>query len=201
MKKFPSYIQADAKDCGPTCLKIVAKYFGKTLNIQELRDFSETTREGSNLLFLSDAAEKIGFRTLGVKLNVARLDEAPLPCILHWNKEHYVVLYEVVTRKWGAKSFIARSWEFVVGRNTKTSHSQLQATYKISDPAFGLIEYNQQDFIKFWIGNNADNFTQEGIALLLEPTPNFHLPTSDFSEKNRQCNRIDRSKYKKRSIF
>jgi ATP-binding cassette, subfamily B, bacterial len=173
LKKFPSYIQADAKDCGPTCLKIVAKHYGKTLNIQELRDYSETTREGSNLLFLSDAAEKIGFRTLGVKLNVDRLDEAPLPCILHWNKEHYVVLYEVRSGKKGVGSWFG----------AKSSNSKLQATYKVSDPAFGLLEYNQQDFIKFWIGNNADNFTQEGIALLLEPTPNFHLPTSDFSEK------------------
>jgi ATP-binding cassette, subfamily B, bacterial len=154
LKKFPNYIQADAKDCGPTCLKIVAKYYGKTLKIQELRDLSETTREGSNLLFLSDAAEKIGFRTLGVKLNLERLEEAPLPCILHWNKEHYVVLYDIKKGK-----------------------------YLVSDPAFGLIEYNETDFIKFWIGNNADNQTQEGIALLLEPTPKFDESEFDDTEK------------------
>ena len=154
MKKFPNYIQADAKDCGPTCLKIVAKYYGKTLKIQDLRDLSETTREGSNLLFLSDAAEKIGFRTLGVKLNLERLEEAPLPCILHWNKEHYVVLYDIKKGK-----------------------------YLVSDPAFGLIEYNETDFIKFWIGNNADNQTQEGIALLLEPTPKFDESEFDDTEK------------------
>ena len=154
MKNFPNYIQADSKDCGPTCLKIIAKYYSKTLSIQDLRDFSETTREGSNLLFLSDAAEKIGFRTLGVKLNLERLDEAPLPCILHWNKEHYVVLYNIKKGK-----------------------------YYISDPGYGLIEYNQQDFIKFWIGNNADNFTQEGIALLLEPTPVFYQSEFDKEEK------------------
>ena len=59
MKKFPNYIQADSKDCGPTCLKIVAKHYGKTLNIQELRDYSETTRGGSNLLFLSAFANLI----------------------------------------------------------------------------------------------------------------------------------------------
>ncbi|ESU29691.1 ABC transporter-like protein [Flavobacterium limnosediminis JC2902] len=154
MKNFPNYIQADSKDCGPTCLKIVSKHYGKTINIQELRNLSETTREGSNLLFLSDAAEKIGFRTLGVKLNLERLEEAPLPCVLHWNKEHYVVLYDIKKGK-----------------------------YCISDPAFGLIEYNQQDFIKFWIGNNADETTKEGIALLLEPTPKFHQSDFDKEEK------------------
>ncbi|MGX7667531.1 peptidase domain-containing ABC transporter [Flavobacterium pedocola] len=154
MKKFPNYIQADHKDCGPTCLKIIAKHYGKTFNIQQLRDFSETTREGSNLLFLSDAAEKMGFRTLGVKLNLERLDEAPLPCVLHWNKEHYVVLYAVKKDK-----------------------------YFVSDPGFGLLEYNKADFIKFWIGNNADATTQEGIALLLEPTPKFHSSALENEEK------------------
>jgi ATP-binding cassette, subfamily B, bacterial len=152
LKKFTNYKQADYKDCGPTCLKIIAKHYGKTINIQELRDISETTREGSNLLFLSDAAEKVGFRTLGVKLNLERLVEAPLPCILHWNKNHYVVLYKI--------------------RN---------GTYYISDPAFGLIEYNQKDFIKFWIGNNANESTQEGIALLIEATPKFFQ--SDFDKE------------------
>lgn len=154
MKKFPNYIQADSKDCGPTCLKIISKHYGKTINIQELRNLSETTREGSNLLFLSDAAEKIGFRTLGVKLNLERLEEAPMPCVLHWNKEHYVVLYDIK-----------------------------KGQYFISDPGFGLITYKQQDFIKFWIGNNADETTQEGIALLLEPTPKFHQSDFDKEEK------------------
>lgn len=152
MKKFAHYRQADHKDCGPTCLKIIAKYYGKTINIQELRDFSETTREGSNLLFLSDAAEKIGFRTLGVKLSVQRIKEAPLPCILHWNKDHYVVLYKIKKGK-----------------------------YYISDPAFGLLEYNKEEFVKFWIGNNADDSTKEGIALLIEATPNFFQ--SDFDKE------------------
>lgn len=154
MKKFPNYIQADNKDCGPTCLKIIAKHYGKTINIQELRDFSETTREGSNLLFLSDAAEKIGFRTLGVKLNLKTLEEAPLPCVLHWNKEHYVVLYKIK-----------------------------KGSYFISDPGFGLIEYNQKDFVKLWIGNNANETTEEGIALLIEATPKFFQSEFDKEDK------------------
>ncbi|CAA9203315.1 cysteine peptidase family C39 domain-containing protein [Flavobacterium collinsii] len=95
MISFPFYKQADHKDCGLTCLKIIAKHYDKTINIQELRDFSATTREGSNLLFLSEAAEKIGFRTLGAMLGAEELNEVPLPCILHWNKNHYVVLYKI----------------------------------------------------------------------------------------------------------
>ncbi len=149
-KKFPNYIQADFKDCGATCLKIIAKHYGRTLNIQTLRRLSETTREGTSLLTLSEASEKIGFRSLGIKLNVIKLKEAPLPLILHWNKVHFVVLYKIK-----------------------------KETYYISDPAHGLIEYSKEEFLKFWIGNNAKEITQEGIALLLEPTPRFNQSEFD----------------------
>jgi ATP-binding cassette subfamily B protein len=147
------YRQLDSKDCGPTCLKIIAKHYGKTISIQGLRDFSETTREGSNLLFLSDAAEKIGFRTLGVKLSLEKLQEVPLPCVLHWNNNHYVVLYKIK-----------------------------KGNYFISDPAYGLLEYNKQEFLKFWIGNNANETTEEGIALLVEPTPKFFQSEFDHPD-------------------
>ncbi len=155
MKKFPHYLQADTKDCGPTCLKIITKHYGKVLNIQTLRTLSETTRDGSNLLSLSDAAEKIGFRSLGVKLDLEKLQEVPLPCILHWNSEHFVVLYKIK-----------------------------KEIYYISDPAIGLIEYTKQEFLKFWIGNNATETTEEGIALLVEPTPKFLKADFEDEESN-----------------
>ncbi len=99
-KNFPFYNQPDHKDCGPTCLRIVSKYYGKTIPLQEIRNLSETTREGSSLLGLSDAAENLGFRSLGVQINFKTLvEEVPLPCIVHWNKQHFVVVYEVVQRK------------------------------------------------------------------------------------------------------
>lgn len=150
MPNFPFYKQADFKDCGPTCLKIIAKHYGKTLNIQTLRKLSETTREGTSLLTLSEASENIGLRSLGIKLNTIKLEEAPLPLILHWNKEHFVVLYKIK-----------------------------KGVYYISDPAHGLIEYSKEEFLKFWIGNNATETTQEGIALVLELTPKFHQSELD----------------------
>ncbi|MEC4047848.1 peptidase domain-containing ABC transporter [Flavobacterium sp. SUN046] len=161
MSNFPFYKQAESKDCGPTCLKIIAKHFGKSINIQSLRDWSETNREGSNLLFLSEAAERIGFRTLGVKLNAEKLEEVSLPCVLHWNKEHYVVLYAIQTGG------------FFSGKTAKK--------YRISDPAIGLIDYSEEEFLKFWIGNNATTVTEEGVALLLEPAPKFFQ--SEFEEE------------------
>jgi len=142
MSKFPTYLQPDSKDCGPSCLKIIAKYHGKALSLPELRDLSETTRQGSSLMALSDTAEKIGFRTLGVKLSMTTLVDANLPCILHWNNDHYVVLYKIKKKR-----------------------------FYISDPAHGLIDYSEAEFLNLWIGKNANREEDEGIALLVEPTP------------------------------
>ncbi|MGJ8548992.1 peptidase domain-containing ABC transporter [Winogradskyella wichelsiae] len=152
MSKFPHYKQSDSKDCGPTCLKIVARHYGKTISIQHIRRLSETTRLGSSLLGLSEASENIGFKSLGVKLALKNLVETPLPLIVHWNKKHFAVLYKV-----GKKH------------------------YYVSDPAFGLIKYTKKEFLKHWIGNNVNENTTEGIALLLEPTIKFYH--SDFDEE------------------
>lgn len=162
MTKFPNYIQTESKDCGPTCLKIIAKFYGKILKIQDLRDYTETNRYGSNLLMLGDAAEKIGFRSISAKVDLNKLQEIPLPCILHWNKKHYVVLYNISSKL---------SIQNKKGR-----------IYSISDPAIGLIEYSQEEFLKFWIGNNANEMTEEGIVLLLEPTVKFHQSEFDKEE-------------------
>jgi len=92
---FPFYNQPDAKDCGPTCLRIIAKHYGKLISLQEIREYSETTRSGSNLLKLSEAAEAIGFKTIGARLDFNRLKQAQLPLIAHWDKKHFVVVYRI----------------------------------------------------------------------------------------------------------
>jgi len=145
LPKFPNFIQSDSKDCGPTCIKIIAKYYGKLISVQQIRDLTETVRTGSSLMGLSNASETIGFKSMGIKISLKNLLEVPLPCILHWNKSHFVVLYKIK----GDTCFV-------------------------SDPAHGLLTYRVREFINHWIGNNADEKTQEGVALLLEPTPNFY---------------------------
>jgi ATP-binding cassette subfamily B protein len=141
---FPFYKQPDSKDCGSTCLRIIAKHYGKLISLKEIRELSETTREGSSLLKLSDAAEAMGFKTIGVKVDFEKLKQAPLPVIVHWEKNHFVVVYRI--RK--------------------------DIVY-VSDPAFGLISFTKDEFISKWIGNNADGNTKEGITLLVEPTLAF----------------------------
>lgn len=133
LRKFPHFRQADNKDCGPTCIKIIARYYGINISIQDLRSLSETTREGSNFLFLSKAAKKIGFHTLSVKINFKNINEVHLPCILHWKNEHFVVLYKVS-----------------------------KGNFYISDPAFGRLRYSTEQFLKMWTGSSRNELETEG---------------------------------------
>jgi len=90
---FPFYKQLNAMDCGPTCLRMVAKYYGRHFNTGGIRNMAGYTKEGVSLLGISQTAENIGFRTRAVQLTYKQLiEEAPLPCILHWNQNHFVVL-------------------------------------------------------------------------------------------------------------
>lgn len=155
MANFPFYKQPDLKDCGPTCLRIISKHYGKSIPLQQIRNLSETTREGSSMLGLSDAAEDIGFRSIGVQVDFTTLsDDVPLPCIVHWNKQHFVVVYKI---------------------------DKIGKVY-ISDPSYGLITYDKHEFIRNWIGEDATEQTEEGIALILETTPAFYKNEFDDAE-------------------
>ena len=164
MPKFPHYLQPDAMDCGPTCLRIVAKYFGKHYNLDTLRNLTWKTREGVSMLTISDAAEKIGFRTQGVRITVSQLADIPLPAIIHWTQNHFVVLYRI------RKKFSA----FGGGRNG--------LEFFVSDPGHGLIKYSEEEFIKYWASTSQDG-TPAGIALLLEPTSDFYMEEGEKISK------------------
>lgn len=157
MRKFPTYRQLDTMDCGPTCLRIIAAHYGRSWSLRTLRERCHISREGVSLLGISDAAEAVGFRTMGVKLTFAQLcEEAVLPCIVHWRQNHFIVVYRIERRR-------GKMWVHV------------------SDPASGLLRYTMEQFLKSWISireNNAGDSDAEaeglGIALLLEPTPKFY---------------------------
>lgn len=119
---FPSYIQHDQMDCGPACLKVIAKYFGKTFSMKYLRDKCYITREGVSLFDIARAAEEVGFRTLAIKVKFDDLQKKmPLPVIVHWKLKHFIVVYKI-------------------------SRNKVYA----SDPARGLIKYSHQEFQEAW---------------------------------------------------
>ncbi|MBS1601488.1 MAG: peptidase domain-containing ABC transporter [Bacteroidetes bacterium] len=145
---FPFYKQLDQMDCGATCLKMIARYYGKSYSVDSLRRYSHITREGVSLLGISDAAERIGFRTVMAKITFDQLNEdAQLPCVLHWNQRHFVVLppqnYDP-----------ARERDKIV----------------IADPAHGVVKLTRAMFLKSW----ASDHGEAGVVLLLEPTREFY---------------------------
>lgn len=95
MTKFKTFKQFDNMDCGPTCLRMVAKHFGKEISLDKLRSESYITREGVSLMGISHAAESIGLKSLGTRIDLPTLlNKVPLPCIIPWNGIHFVVLYK-----------------------------------------------------------------------------------------------------------
>lgn len=156
---FPFYKQLDAMDCGPSCVRMVAKYYGKTYTLQTLRDKSYITREGVSMLGISDAAEAIGFRTMGVRITFDQLiKDAPLPCIVHWKQNHFLVVYNI----------------------TKTRNE----TYvHVSDPARGLIKFTKDEFMSGW-ANTKEGGEDKGLCLLLETTPDFYQTEDEKLNKS-----------------
>ena len=141
---FPFYKQLDASDCGATCLRMVSRHHGRRYSLEYLRDLSYLDREGASLMGIADAAEKIGFRTLGVKTGFGRLQtELPLPCIAHWKQNHFLVVYKIANGK-----------------------------VYVADPAVGKVQLSEQEFLDHWI-SDVYNTEPQGILLLLETTPDF----------------------------
>ncbi|MBN1416435.1 MAG: peptidase domain-containing ABC transporter [Bacteroidales bacterium] len=163
MPRFPFYQQYDAKDCGPACLRMIAKFYGKSYSLQTMRDRSYLTREGVSMLGISEAAESTGFKTLGVKIDFHQLaHEIPLPCIVHWRQDHFIVVYKIVQRrKDGKKDYMIR----------------------VADPAHGLIQYTHKEFLEHWASTQDAN-VEKGLCLLLEPGPDFYATEDEPVNKS-----------------
>jgi ATP-binding cassette, subfamily B, bacterial len=165
---FPLFCQLDAMDCGPTCLRMIAQYYGRSYSLQTLRAKSFITRQGVSLMGISEAAEAIGFRTNGVRLSTSQLiNDATLPCVLHWNQRHFVVCY-------------------AIKKNKRNLFSQKADTYTfyIADPSGSKYQMNQTEFSKCWLSTKKEN-EDKGVALLLAPTPYFHDCEDDEQKKQR----------------
>lgn len=165
MKQFPFYKQLDTMDCGATCLRMIAKHYGKTYSLNYLRQKSFISREGASLLGLSEASETIGFRSMGIKASFKTLCEAPLPCIVHSRQNHFVVVYKINISK--------RDRKLLEREDINIDFRKIKGTVYVADPAQGLIKYSVKEFLSNWLSLRREG-TDEGIALLLEPSPDFY---------------------------
>lgn len=144
----------DGMDCGPTCLKMISKHYGKEVGRESLKKDSEQGRVGVSLLGLSEAAEGLGFRTTSAKMTFDQLlDDAPLPCILYWDNYHFVVLTPSSSKK----------------------------KLVVADPAKGLVVYSKEEFLNYWI-STKEGGKDKGIALLLVPASGFYQTDAERSK-------------------
>lgn len=192
-------------DCGPTCLRMVAKYYGRNFTAQSIRDKVHIGKEGVSLYNIASAAEAIGFRTLGVKISFEKLvTEAPLPCIIHWHQNHFVVVYSVTRNSINLKNNLPEWMHWVKGgkkelnRDMYTDPSLPFNYFKDKEILFSSLPNDYQfthanvvrniriaDPAQGIISLNANEFRSawlapqsgsfnEGVVLLLEPTPAFY---------------------------
>ena len=142
--------QRNAMDCGPSCLAMIAEHYGRTVQQEQLHHYCSLGKNGVSLLGISKAAENIGFKTVGGRLSFDILaNELPFPCIVHWNQNHFVVVYNIRKRK-------GNRYEVYV-----------------ADPGKGLVTYTKEEFCEHWVSTKT-NGKEKGIALLLEPTEQFY---------------------------
>lgn len=156
MSTFPHFYQLDANDCGPSCLRMIAKDYGRNLSLSSLRSKSYISKDGVSLLGISEAAEESGFRTEGLRITFDQLKkDVILPCIAHWGQNHFVVVYKVTKKK-----------------------------VYVSDPAHGKITYSHEEFLKNW-GSTRKEGEVLGICLQLSPSPDFYKQPDEKQDKAR----------------
>ena len=151
MKRFPFYKQLDSTDCGPACLKIISEYYGKKLASSFLINKIFVSQQGISMLALKQAAESIGFETRARQVNWDFLiKHFESPCIIHWNKNHFVIIYKI---------------------EKQISKGKLYYTVYVCDPAFGKTKYSEKEFLEYW-GISESNL--KGFVLELKPNQQFY---------------------------
>lgn len=155
MSRFHFIKQHDAMQCGIACLAMICRYYGKNYSLATLSEICQATNEGVSLLSISDAAEQLGMHTIIGYSSVAKLSKVTLPCILHWNQNHFVVLYKTKRGK-----------------------------YYVADPGKGLIKYSESEFVQHWISVRRDN-EDKGVAMFIKPTSLFYDKIDDPNDAPR----------------
>lgn len=162
MKKFPFIKQPDSMECGATCLRMICQYYGKNYSAETAQQICVVTRKGVSLLSMSDAAEYWGFRTVCGRISLEKMvSQRPFPCILHWNQDHFVVLYDVKKKRNGKYVFY------------------------VADPAKDLLKLDEEVFKEGWLSTQSHG-EEKGILMALQPTTAFFEKEDEKRTDRRQ---------------
>ena len=145
MRKFPLYRQHDSMQCGVTCLRMICAYWGKEYPAEYLDRLCGASREGVSLLGISETAAELGLKSVCARLTTGQLAEVELPAILHWEQNHFVVLYDVKRSRWRGR------WK-----------------YYVANPAYGKHAFSEESFAHFWLNG------ERGVAVAVDPTQAFY---------------------------
>ena len=145
MRKFPLVRQRDAMDCGISCISSICNFYGRNVSLETLAERTGISSNGISLLAVSKIANDLGFKVNNLRISITALYSAVMPCILHWNQNHFVVLYKIKKGK----------------------------IFYVADPGKGLVKYNLEQFKKYWL-STLSNKEYMGIAMFLEPTSDFY---------------------------
>lgn len=156
--KRPVVIQHDAMQCGIACLAIIAKYYGKKYSLARIESLCHATTEGVSMKAISDAATAMGLRNVVGRTTLTSLSDDRLPAILHWNQRHFVVLLKAG------------------GKGKK---------YVVSDPARGIMRYDEETFSEHWLSTAADG-TDRGIAMFIAPSDDFLKDRGNYCQNDHQ---------------
>lgn len=150
-QQFPVFKQTDRFDCGPTCLRMLAKFYGKNFSMEYLRYQCKIGPNGVSAKNLIAAGERLGFHIIPALIDYETLAvEAPLPCIVYWRDRHFVIVYKIKKDK-----------------------------VYVADPVYGRIVYKKKEFIKAWQNSSRADGSEGGMTILLEPTASFYQQEED----------------------
>ena len=149
--------QHDSMQCGVACLAMICRHYGKCYSLEYLDGFCHANVAGVSMLGIAEGAGCVGLETSTFAATTDELVEIKLPCILHWNQNHFVVLYDI---------------------------SRNGGRYRVADPGKGLIDYSRNELESHWISNRTDD-GPSGIVMQLEPTEKFYRHDHDRNGEKR----------------
>lgn len=128
-EQFPVFLQQSSNDCGPSCLYIISQHYELGIDYNSIKSFCDFTIKGVNFQSLLDAAARMGLEALPIKIDISMLKAIPLPAILLWNNNHYVVLYKVINNQYYVSNPMYGLADFAEERLMLSACDQLGAVY------------------------------------------------------------------------
>ena len=171
MRAFKFIKQLDSMQCGLACMAMICYHWGQEYSVKFLNKFCTASKDGVSFKGLSDLSDTLGLHCISGKVSIQELRECPLPAILHWNQNHFIVLYKIKNNK-----------------------------FYIADPSKGKLVLNETEFSQHFISLTSDN-KEKGLAMFFEPTEKFGIIKDDTINNERNFKFLSKYIFKHKLYF